>query len=214
MKKIKFFSNFRDEEKWLERMAADGYKLLKQNTLQTLIYTFAPVPPEQVSIKADYRVFKTQHDFQDYCSLFEGSGWRHIAGTKNSGNQYFQRINNNSDEDIFSDTTSRAERYKRLSNNALTWCFFFVPLIFAGLLTLNLDAFVNPRALWFTPGLWESEINLMWWRAFLFEMPFAIMRGYAAPFVILISTASTLLYLFIMVKSRRIYRMMLNTDAD
>ena len=214
MKKIKFFSSFQDEEKWLEQMAADGYKLAKRNTLQTLIYTFVPAPPEQVCIRADYRVFKTQHDFQDYCTLFEDSGWYHIAGTKDSGNQYFKRIDENSNEDIFSDTPSRAERYKRLSNNAFACCFFFVPLIFGGLMILNLDAFLNPRALWVTPGLWESETNFMWWRAFLFEMPFALMRGYVAPFMIFLSTTFTLFYLFIMAKSRKIYRMMLNADTD
>jgi len=208
--KIKYFPNFQNEERWLEHMAAQGYKLTRHNSLLTLVYRFVSASPEQVSIKIDYRTFKSQIDFQDYCSLFEDSGWFHVAGTKDSGNQYFRRVNANSNEDIFSNATSRAERYKRLSNNALGLCFFFVPLIYVGFMLLNLEGFLNPQGLWFTPGLWDSEINLRWWFAFLFEMPFALMRGYAAPIMILISSVSTLFYLYVSIISRKVYKEMLN----
>jgi hypothetical protein len=48
--------------------------------------------------------------------LFKDSGWEHICGNRSCGAQYFKRIDESSDSDIFSDLSSKAGRYKRLSN--------------------------------------------------------------------------------------------------
>lgn len=37
---------------------------------------------------------------------------------------------------------------------------------------------INPKTLYFTPGLWDLT-GLEFWRAFLFETPFALGRGLA-----------------------------------
>jgi len=47
--------------------------------------------------------------------MFEDFGWDFISGGKNSNIQYFKKIDGNIDDDIFSDTTSKAMKYKRLS---------------------------------------------------------------------------------------------------
>jgi hypothetical protein len=75
----------------------------------------------------------------------------------NSGTQYFKRVNENGDTDIFSDTPSKAARYKRLSNMWLTTAISYFPIFIALILTkaINITAFLNPRELYYTPGLWE-----------------------------------------------------------
>lgn len=205
MTKFRIFLNFQKEEKWLENMAAQGWQLKNQN----LFYTFKSAPPEQANIKIDYRVFAKKQDFLDYCSLFEDSGWRHIAGTKNSGNQYFMRTGVNSDEDIFSDTASRAGRYKRASQMMLSGVIVFFPLIIIAISegTFGIDTFLNPKLLYYTPGLWGMT-GFEFWRKFIFETPFALMRGFSW----CISFLFVLAYGFFTIKSWIIYKIVLNTD--
>ena len=126
MKKFKPFLNYEKEERWLADMASQGYHLKEVG----FGYSFESAPPEQVVIKIDYRRFKKEQDFLDYLALFEDSGWQHISGTKNIGFQYFKKTNSDSTEDIFSDTTSRAGRYKRLPIGRLRSFshFFLYPL--------------------------------------------------------------------------------------
>ena len=122
MKKFKLFLNYEKEERWLADMASQGYQLKETD----FGYSFEKTLPEQAVIKIDYRRFKKEQDFLDYLALFEDSGWQHISGTKKSGSQYFKKTNSDSTEDIFSDTASRAGRYKRLSD---MWFSLFIPLI-------------------------------------------------------------------------------------
>jgi len=176
MRKIKFFYCFEKEENWLERMAARGWRLKKRG----FVYTFEFVPPEKANIKMDFRIFKRQEDFIEYITLMEDSGWQHLAGTKGSGNQYFMQIADNGDEDIFSDNTSRAGRYKRLSEMMLLCFVICLPFAFTSFITesIKLEAFINPKLLYYTPGLWETS-GFEFWRKFLFETPFALMRGFS-----------------------------------
>jgi len=199
MRKFKFFINFQKEEKWLEQMATQGWRLKKQ----WLGYVFESATPEQANIKIDYRHFKNQHDFLEYRSLFADGGWQHISGTKNSGNQYFKQIGDCNGEDIFSDDTSRAGRYKRLSNMMLTMLFVWFPFVIISYTqgTLGLEAFISPRELYLTPGLWELS-GSTFWRAFIFETPFAIMRGFSTSIGLVIFLA----YVFLTIKSWLLYR--------
>jgi len=199
MKKYKFFIDFVKEEKWLEHMATQGWQLQNKGVM----YTFEPVQPEQANIKIDYRHFKNQQDFLEYRLLFEDSGWQHISGTKYSGNQYFKQIDECSCEDIFSDDISRAGRYKRLSDMMLFMLIVFIPLVIMSFAqgTLGLGAFTNPRELYLTHGLWEMS-GIGFWRAFIFETPFALMRGFSMSIGLLIFLA----YVFLVVKSWALHR--------
>jgi len=207
MRKFKLFVNFQKEEKWLENMAAQGWQMKKQ----WLGYVFESVTPEKVNIKIDYRHFKSQQDFLEYSSLFEDSGWQHISGTRNSGNQYFKQVGEYSSEDIFSDDTSRAGRYKRLSDMMLAMFFLFFPFVIIAYTqgTLGLEAFTNPRVLYLTPYLWELN-GFEFWRAFLFETPFVLMRGFSTSIGLLIFLA----YIFLTIKSWLLYRSATKTNSD
>lgn len=174
MKKFRFFLRFDKEEKWLEEMAEQGWLLCGQS----LFYTFEPAIPEKRTIRIDFREPKSEKDFADYCALFEDSGWKHVAGTKSSGTQYFLKMDESSTGDIFSDALSRAGRYKRLSALWLFCAVMFIPL----LLSMKTGGWIHPETLltpkeWYlTPGLWELS-GLSFWLSFLWETPFALMRG-------------------------------------
>ena len=206
MVKIKYFLNYDKEEKWMDHMSAQGWRLKKVS----LAYTFDLASPEQANIKIDYRHFKSNQDFLDYCALFEDSGWRHITGTKNSGAQYFKKVGDNCADDIFSDAVSRAGRYKRLSDMMMSISIALIIILLPILLSdsIQWDSFLNLKALYLTPGLWEMS-GLTFLRHFLFETPFALMRGFGWLFWLLF----ILSYAFFAVKSWALYKKALGSDG-
>ena len=92
-------------------------------------YQFQRGKPEAETIKIDFRKFRKREDFIDYCTLFEDSGWKHLAGTKSSGIQYFKRIDDTAGDDIFSDNNSKATRYKRYANMFFELAISYLPLL-------------------------------------------------------------------------------------
>lgn len=199
MKKFRIFLRFDKEEKWLEQMAGQGWLLSKK----ALFYSFRKIEPEAKTIRIDYREINSANDFRDYCTLFEDSGWKHIAGTRSSGTQYFLKIDENSTDDIFSDTFSQAGRYKRLSNMWLSCAVIFIPFLMSMISGgwVNFNQLSAPKEWYLTPGLWKMEGISFWW-AFLFETPFALMRGIGW----LIPIFAMLVYIGFAIKSWLIYR--------
>jgi len=206
MKKFRIFINFEKEEKWLEQMALQGWMLRKQN----FFYTFVPMPSQKTNIKIDYRFFTSNQDYIDYLTLFEDSGWQHIAGSKFNGNQYFLKVGEDSNEDIFSDSTSRAGRCKRAANFMLAIGALLIPFVIMSIFQgtfFRIDALINPKVLYYTPGLWERS-GSEFWRAFLFETPFALMRGFSWSILSLFIIA----YIFLTIRSWILYRSSINTN--
>lgn len=199
MRKFRLFTNFEKEERWLSDMASRGYELIEKS----LRYKFRKAEPKKSIIKIDYRTFKNQVDYQDYRTLFEDSGWKHIAGTKNSGHQYFKKVGENASEDIFSDVASKAGRYQRLSRVYLTFTILYFPILVALVLTdtVDISTLINPKLLYYTPGLWERT-GIAFWRAFLFETPFALFRGFLFWFILVVYT----LYLIYALKAKWQYQ--------
>lgn len=177
MRKYKFFVNLEKEEQWLNELAAQGYLLASKSGIR---YGFVSGEPGSAVYRIDYRTFKRAADFEDYRMLFEDSGWQHIAGTKGSGAQYFRKRTADLSEDIFSDTDSKAGRFKRLSEMWLSLATSYIPLFVVLLLTDIIDPSVllHPADLYYTPGLWEKS-GWAFWGSFLFETPFAFFRGAA-----------------------------------
>ncbi|MBS4214359.1 DUF2812 domain-containing protein [Neobacillus rhizophilus] len=199
MRKFKFFLNFEKEANWLNQMAEEGFEFVGKS----MGYHFRPAKPEKTDIKIDYRTFKNKEDFIDYCTLFEDCGWKHIAGTKSSGTQYFKKVRADADEDIFSDADSKAGRYKRLSQMYMALSMCYLP-IFAALITTGaIDAagLLSPKRLYYTPGLWNMA-GADFWGAFLFETPFALFRAATwALFPVII-----ILFLFFSYKTEQHYK--------
>ena len=198
MRKFKFFIDFEKEEKWLEEMAKKGYHL--QNT--TFGYKFIEGKSEQATIKIDFRKFKRNADFVDYCTMFADSGWKHLTGSKGSGIQYFKKTNDSIGDEIFSDHHSKAARYKRYSDMFISLAVSYLPLFIIFYLTdiVDFDAFINPKELYFTPGLWDKS-GISFWFSFLFETPFALMRG----FIWLVIPVTIISYLIFAYKSNKLF---------
>lgn len=169
MRKFKFFLNFGKEENWLNQMVAEGHLLISAR----MLYNFSPITPGSTVVRIDYRPSMTRSDFADYVSLFTDSGWRHLDGTRSGGPQYFASLSADADAEIFSDTVSKAQRYRRsISVHAL----LLVPLL---IIVLNPElreaVFASPREWYFTPGLWDMQ-GADFIRAFLFETVFVVFR--------------------------------------
>lgn len=199
MKVFKFFIDYDKEEKWLNEMAKKGYELQSA----CFGYEFRLGKPEDSIIRIDYRSFKNQADYNDYCTLFEDSGWKHVAGSKNSGAQYFKKVDENGTDDIFSDAASKAGKYKRVSDMWITLGLCYFPLV-VSLMTTNhykLSSILHPERLYLTPGLWEMK-GLRFVRAFLFETPFAIMRGFSWAILVI----AVIMYFAFAIKARMLYK--------
>lgn len=172
MKKFKLIADFEKEEQFLNDMAKKGYRLKKYNSLG--MYTFMSAEPQNSSYRVDYRKFSNNAQFEEYCTLFQDAGWEHIYGTRRSGSQYFLPISDKAQtDDIFSDEESKAGRYKRFSAQCFTsltmmivWFFIIMP---------ENGALWDVKSWYFTNGLWEMTGSLFW-KAFLFETPFVILR--------------------------------------
>lgn len=194
MRKWKCFIDFKKEEKWLEEMAKQGYHLKSVS----FGYTFRVAIPEDEKIKMDYRMFKRRRDFIDYCTLFEDSGWEHIAGSWWTGNQYFKRMDKDSGDDIFSDTTSRAGKYKRLSTSlmqlAISYVTLFTLMCVAGVMNVNIILVM--KELFLEGELWDAVSNI------LIESPFALVIG----FLWIFAPVTMILSLFFWYKANILYK--------
>ncbi|KUG05325.1 hypothetical protein ASZ90_017210 [hydrocarbon metagenome] len=197
MIRFKVFIDFEKEEKWLNEMGLQGYELV---SCKNAFYRFRAIQPGNDIIKIDYRTFRKREDFVDYCTIFQDSGWKHVAGSFYSGTQYFKKTGDRATDDIFSDTISKAGRYNRLSNMWLYLAIAYLPILTMLILQNNIDirAILNPKLLYYTPGLWEKT-GIEFWNYFLYETPFALLRG----FLWLLLPILIVLYLFFSVK---IYR--------
>ncbi|MCY9374523.1 DUF2812 domain-containing protein [Bacillus spizizenii] len=197
MKKYRYFMDIDSEEKWLNKMADKGCELKGKCFLS---YCFSDeASSDNSTIKIDYRTFKHPGDFTDYRTLFEDSGWKHLFSSQ--GLHYFRKENASASDDIFSDTESRAGKYKRLLQSyfALYFIFLsFIPILFTTN-ALTADLFIRPQSLYYTPGLWDKT-GVAFISAFLFETPFALMRG-GAGWIVLLSTLS-FFYLFVKTYTR------------
>ena len=196
MRLLRWFNNFDKEERWLNKMAAQGYHLSHKTSFGT--YVFDEGHPYEQNYRIDFRQFSNMGDYQDYINLFADSGWRLIYGDRREGTQYFVPYPDADTEDIFSDALSKAGRYNRISQQYIV---FAVPFLALFVIFYTSGYYTDLGFEYLTPGLWEKT-GFSFVRAFLFETPFVIMRGslYLLP-VICVGV-----YLYFAVKAKLKYR--------
>lgn len=117
---FKLFFAWQDdqENKWLEKMAEEGWKLLKYNFF---VYTFEKMEPKKYIYRTDFKS-NQKSDLQEYLTLFEDAGWEHV--TEYAGWHYFRTEPGKAKTlDIYSDKGSKIEMFKRLL------LFILMPLI-------------------------------------------------------------------------------------
>ncbi len=171
MKKRRWFINLLKEEKWLNDRLAEGYACRRIGPLGG--YTFEPSGRRMV-IRLDYQDRMSAGKYEDYKVTYADFGWTLLKGSRWGSVQYWQKPADGRDE-IFSDAGSLVAFYKRLTHYALTTaCLFFIYIcaVFNGHI---FNAMFNIKASYLTDGLWEME-GASFWRAFLFETPFAMLR--------------------------------------
>ncbi len=184
MRKLRFFTDFDKEEAWLKTMAEQGWLLVGTS----FGYEFVPAAAQELTYRVDYRTFRKKGDFADYVSLFEDGGWHHVSGSFWSGTQYFVRLRPDVADDIFSDDASKAARYRRTSGLWLTLFLCYAALLFTSSMNNGVHdvSFLHWQDLYYTPGLWEKT-GLEFWRAFLFETPFALGRGLSGSVMVIVT---------------------------
>ncbi|QIS38384.1 DUF2812 domain-containing protein [Clavibacter capsici] len=182
---IRFFVDFDKEERWLDRMAAEGRLMTKRGP----VYTSTPIEPGSAVVRIDYRPRMSVADFDDYRQLFADAGWRHISGTRTSGTQHFASTAADADTEIFSDARSRALRYKRALD---VHAAVLLPLLVVVFALLSMEGsgvrlILSPDEWYLTPGLWEMQ-GSRFVGAFLFETVFVAMRV-GLPLLLVVGTA-------------------------
>ena len=184
-----FLINIKKEEDWIREIIRQGYRLVSVGNCLGF-YNFEPcttgtVPPV---VRIDYRIFNKKAEFEDYVTIFEDSGWKHIGGTKSSGKQYFEKVSaeigaekeKEATEDIFSDHLSKAERNKRISTMWFSLFCAYLPIlvVFSMNGIFKFSTFFHLKSLYLTPGIW-AKTGADFMRAFLIETPFALGRGFS-----------------------------------
>jgi hypothetical protein len=97
------------EEKWLEQMAADGWKLI---SVAPYVYKFQRSEPEKVVFRLDYKN-TLDKDYQEYLTLFKDSGWELFATFANW--LYFKiKPDNEEVPEIYNSGKAKAQKYRRL----------------------------------------------------------------------------------------------------
>lgn len=160
MKKFKQFFNIIKEEKWLNEQLQMGYYCSNISGLG--IYTFEDTKKDYV-IRLDYQNYMSAEKFEEYKTIYEDFGWKHIKGSRFGNIQYWQKLADG-DEDIFSDRESNIYYYKRVMNYSLS--------LAVTLLVIN---FIMFKDLSLYEGIWDMEPS-MFWKAVIFETPFAIIK--------------------------------------
>ncbi len=128
MKKYRFFWTYQheEEEKWLNDLSKDGLHLSGKSSF--LRYNFENDPGPMYVYRLDYNPDDNQAD--DLIAFYKELGWDSIA--KNSDSWYYFRkaAGNDADHQLYSDSSSRIELFKRIRNRiGLSAFVLFVPLI-------------------------------------------------------------------------------------
>lgn len=183
MNKYKFFIDPLNEEQWINEMQNKGYRLTDISL--DFIYKFEESSEEYVT-RVDYQEQMSKSKFEEYISIHEEFGWEHIRGGRfGLMTQVWSKVPDGNDE-LFSDRESKMNYYKRYMKMTGGLATFFL-VISMYVLLFNPD---NAGIIFLTPGLWEMH-GMEFWRAFLFELPFALMR--ALPLILFPVTVALLL---------------------
>ena len=180
MKKFKIFLSLKKEEEWINSIQEEGYKLVSVSSVMPM-YTFEKLADKEMFIpyvRLDFREKSMKKiDYDNYVTLFSDSGWKLIKGSRFGGVQYFQQEYPDVTREIFSDVDSQESVKKRYVKYGYTYGTLFLSyfLIFSSSKSWSLNNILNIKSWYLTPGLWEMK-GMWFWKAFIFETPFALLR--------------------------------------
>lgn len=161
MKKFNMFSNIEKEEQWLNEQLQKGYRCTNISGLG--IYTFEKTDKRYV-MRLDYQDYLRKKKFEEYKGIYADFGWIYIKGYWMGGIRYWQKEDDVQNE-IFSDRQSKGNYYKRLMG------YSFV----LGMLCLAFSYMLYKDSGLYHEGLWSMK-GALFWKAFLFETPFVLLK--------------------------------------
>ncbi len=135
----KMFSSFEAEEKWLNELAEQGWRLIDydSNELTDASYTFeVDLNAKNMRYKIDFRPIKNVEEFEDYKALFEESGWTPLAKNHRSYKYIFIAEEG---REIYSHNISYIERLQNLRKVNIIQLL----TLFTGLLIVATLYFIN-----------------------------------------------------------------------
>jgi Protein of unknown function (DUF2812) len=174
MKKCKMFFDIEKEEQWLNEQLQKGYRCTNISGLG--IYTFEKID-KSYAMRLDYQDYLSKNKFKEYKGIYEDFGWNFIHGSWLGGIRYWQKEDDNQNE-IFSDRQSKRNYYKRLKGYSFWLCMLFLAYSFM----------LYKDSEFYHDGLWSMEGSLFW-KAFLFETPFILLKLVPALFVVLFGSS-------------------------
>ncbi|ADU29351.1 DUF2812 domain-containing protein [Evansella cellulosilytica] len=161
MKRFKVFFNIEKEEQWLNDQLQKGYRCTNISSFG--IYTFEKTD-KRYAMRLDYQGYLRKERFVEYKGIYEDFGWNYIKGSSLSGIRYWQKEEDDQNE-IFSDRQSKGNYYKRLMHYS----------IWLGSLCLVYSYMLYNDAGLYHEGLWSMN-GALFWKAFLFETPFVLVK--------------------------------------
>ncbi|WP_449540434.1 DUF2812 domain-containing protein [Ferdinandcohnia sp. Marseille-Q9671] len=179
MKRFKVFFNIEKEEQWLNEHLQKGYRCTNISGLG--IYTFEQADKRYV-MRLDYQDYLPKNKLVEYKGIYEDFGWNYVKGSWLSGIRYWQKEEDGQNE-IFSDRQSKSNYYKRLMN----YSFWLGLVCSAYAFMLYKDSEL------YHEGLWSMEGSLFW-KAFLFETPFVLLK--MVPVLLVIFLGSNFYYAY------------------
>ena len=166
MKKFKIFFDIEKEEQWLNEQLQKGYRCTNISGLG--IYTFEKTDKRYV-MRLDYQDYLSKKKFEEYKGIYEDFGWNYIKGYWLGGIRYWQKEDDDQNE-IFSDRQSKGNYYKRLMG-------------YLGMLLLAFSYLLYSDSGLYHEGLWSMK-GALFWKAFLFETPFVLLKLFPALMVV------------------------------
>ncbi|GLC88860.1 DUF2812 domain-containing protein [Lysinibacillus piscis] len=181
MNKFRMFVDIKKEERWLNEMITQGWVCRKANRYG--VYYFEKREIAEQTIRLDFQSFKSAEMYMQYVQLYEDFGWQYIGGSRHSSLHYWLNPNGELDE-LYSDNGSEKAYLNRLTTYYSSLTLLFIVLTIS--LFNNLSQYINVKAAYLTPNLWEKE-GSDFVTSFLFETPFALLR-FSLPWLFMIGS--------------------------
>ena len=123
---VKVFFAWQDEkeEKWLEKMAGEGWQL---ESVAPFVYWFARSAPEKTAYRLDYK-HTLDKDYQEYLAFFKDAGWE-LAATLSNWHYFRIRPQNEVVPEIYNSDRAKAQKYRRLLLGMIPFFPLFMVLL-------------------------------------------------------------------------------------
>lgn len=155
-----FFGFLEAQERWLNKMAAKGYRLIRT---EKMLYEFEPCSPDEVQYRVEFIGDKSKREAEDYCYFLQDLGysifyknmnlnysigkiryrpWAKAGGRIATNATTFNRellivgkVNDGTTFDLHTTYEDRAKYYQSIRN---PWLYLFLLFALCGIVTCSL----------------------------------------------------------------------------